>query len=127
MSDDTGRVVLVADDDPDILDIVVYRLERSGYTVISARDGQEAFDLAVAHQPDLAVVDVMMPKLDGYELTRQLKTHPATESMRVIILTANAQEDDVTRGFEAGADDYIRKPFSPQELRVRVQAVLGRT
>jgi DNA-binding response OmpR family regulator len=69
---------------------------------------------------------VMMPRLDGYELTRRLRQHEATKSMPVILLTARAQEADVERGFEVGADDYIRKPFSPQELRARVQAILGR-
>lgn len=119
-------LVLVADDDPDILDILVYRLERSGYRVITAADGREALDMARRHGPDLAIVDVMMPHLDGYELTRTLKADPATAHVPVIILTASAQEEDVTRGFEVGAADYIRKPFSPHELRARVQAVLAR-
>lgn len=118
--------VLVADDDPDILDIVVYRLEKSGYRVVSAVDGEDAWEQVLEEGPDLAVVDVMMPHLDGYELTRRIKSDDRTSGVAVIILTASAQEEDVTRGFEAGADDYIRKPFSPQELRSRVQAVLGR-
>jgi DNA-binding response OmpR family regulator len=72
------------------------------------------------------VLDVMMPKVDGYELTRRLRNNEATSRMPVILLTARAQEEDIARGFEAGADDYIRKPFSPQELRARVQTLLGR-
>jgi DNA-binding response OmpR family regulator len=119
-------VVLAADDDPDLLALVVFRLERSGYTVIQARDGQEALDLARAEKPDLAVLDVMMPKLDGFEVTRRLREDEATSRMPIILLTARAQDADVQRGFDAGADDYIRKPFSPQELRARVQAILGR-
>jgi DNA-binding response OmpR family regulator len=119
-------LVLVADDDADIRSLVVFRLERSGYRVIVASDGEEALALALQHKPDLAVLDVMMPKLDGYEVTRRLRKEDATHSMPVILLTSRAQEADVARGFESGADDYIRKPFSPQELRARVQAILGR-
>ena len=119
-------LVLVADDDEDIRMLVRFRLERSGYDVLPARDGAEAFELAVRHLPELAVLDLMMPKLDGYELTRRLRGLEATSRMPIIMLTARAQETDVARGFDAGADDYIRKPFSPQELRARVQAILGR-
>jgi DNA-binding response OmpR family regulator len=119
-------LVLAADDDEDILALVAFRLERSGYTVIQARDGQEALDLALSEKPDLAVLDVMMPKLDGFELTRRLRSEEATSTMPIILLTARAQDTDVGQGFQAGADDYIRKPFSPQELRTRVEAILGR-
>jgi DNA-binding response OmpR family regulator len=119
-------VVLAADDDEDILELIVFRLERSGYTVLQARDGAEALELARRSRPDLAVLDVMMPKIDGFELTRRLREDDATTRMPIILLTARTQEADVQRGFDVGADDYIRKPFSPQELGARVQAVLGR-
>ena len=119
-------VVLVVDDDEDILELVTFRLERSGYTVVQARDGEEAWNLAQAQPPDLAVLDVMMPKLDGFELTRRMRANPETERVPIILLTARAQDADVQQGFDAGADDYLRKPFSPQELRARVQAILGR-
>jgi DNA-binding response OmpR family regulator len=119
-------VVLAADDDEDILELIAFRLERSGYTVLRARDGEEALRVARETRPDLAVLDVMMPKLDGFELTRRLRADEATSKMPIILLTARAQDADVQTGFEAGADDYIRKPFSPQELRARVQAILGR-
>jgi DNA-binding response OmpR family regulator len=119
-------LVLVADDDPDILDLVRYRLERSGYEVATARDGLEAVQLAGELSPSLAVLDVMMPSLNGFEVTRRLREDPATREIPVILLTARAQEADVQEGFDAGADDYIRKPFSPRELSARVQAVLGR-
>ena len=125
MSDDP-RTVLVADDDEDILQLVSFRLERAGYTVVTAADGQQALTAAREHRPDLAVLDVMMPGLNGYEVTRQLRSDPATAAIPVILLTARVQEADVSRGFEAGADDYLRKPFSPQELRSRVQAILAR-
>jgi DNA-binding response OmpR family regulator len=119
-------VVLAADDDEDILALIAFRLERSGYTVILARDGEEALALARDERPDLAVLDVMMPKLDGFALTRRLRTDEATSRMPIILLTARAQDADVQRGFDVGADDYLRKPFNPQELRARVQAILGR-
>jgi DNA-binding response OmpR family regulator len=119
-------VVLAADDDEDILELVAFRLERSGYTVLRARDGEEALALARSEQPDLAVLDVMMPKLDGFELTRRLRADESTSSMPIILLTARAQDSDGERGLAAGADDYIRKPFSPQDLRNRVQALLAR-
>jgi len=119
-------VVLAADDDDDILELVAFRLERSGYTVVQAHDGEEALELARSSRPDLAVLDVMMPKMDGFELTRRLREEEATSKMPIILRTARTQEADIQRGFDAGADDYIRKPFSPQELRSRVQAILGR-
>lgn len=119
-------VVLVADDDPDILQLVAFRLERAGYEVIQATDGEEALRFVTERQPDLAVLDVMMPKLTGYDVTRRIRENEATSRIPVILLTARVQEADVARGFEAGADDYIKKPFSPQELRSRVQAILGR-
>lgn len=118
-------LVLVADDDADILQLVVYRLERSGYDVVQAADGEQALELATTLQPDLAVLDVMMPKRTGYEVTREIRGNEDIKAMPVILLTARVQEADVARGFEAGADDYLKKPFSPQELRARVQAILG--
>ena len=125
-ADTQQPVVLVADDEEDILELIVFRLEHSGYTVLQAHDGAEALELARSAQPDLAVLDVMMPKMDGFELTRRLREDEATSRMPIILLTARTQEADIQRGFDAGADDYIRKPFSPQELRSRVQAILGR-
>ena len=119
-------VVLVADDDRDILDLLAFRLGRAGYEVVSASDGEEALRLAVERKPDLAVLDVMMPKLDGYEVTRRMRADESTKRIPVILLTARVQEHDVARGFEVGADDYMKKPFSPAELRARVQAIIGR-
>lgn len=119
-------LVLVAEDDADILALVAYRLERTGYDVVTATNGEDAAELALDRLPDLAVLDVMMPRLDGYGVTRRIRDHVDTNAIPVILLTARVQEADVARGFEAGADDYIKKPFSPQELRARVQAVLGR-
>jgi DNA-binding response OmpR family regulator len=122
-----GRpVVLVADDDPDILSLVALRLQKSGYDVLTAGDGEQALATALERGPDLALLDVMMPKLDGYEVTQRLRASDATRHMPVILLTARVQEADIARGVEAGADDYVKKPFSTLELRDRVQAALGR-
>jgi DNA-binding response OmpR family regulator len=126
MTTGTKPLVLVADDDRDILELVAFRLERAGYDVVTADDGVQALAVADERAPDLAVLDVMMPRMDGYEVTRRLRGRSDTERIPVILLTARVQEADVQRGFDAGADDYLKKPFSPQELRARVQAVLGR-
>jgi len=126
VTEDNLPLVLAADDDQLIRELIQFRLERSGYEVVTASDGDEALRLARERLPDLAVLDVMMPGLDGYEVTRQLRADEATSRIPVILLTARVQEADVAQGFEAGADDYLTKPFSPQELRARVQAILGR-
>ncbi len=120
-----GRpLVLVADDDADILNLVSFRLERAGCEVIQARNGDEALELALARVPDLAVLDVMMPGLDGYALTRELRARETTRTLPIILLTARAQAEDVARGIEAGADDYVKKPFDARDLRERVQHML---
>lgn len=125
MSGDAQRI-LVADNDEDILTLVAFRLERMGYEVLVARDGAEALDRAREELPDLCVLDVMMPKLTGYEVTRALRADPRTQDVPVILLTARVQEADVRSGYDAGADDYVRKPFNPQELRDRVAAALAK-
>ena len=121
---DARHRVLVADDDDDIRSLVTLRLSRAGYEVIAARDGEEALQLAREHRPDVAVLDVGMPRLSGWEVTERLRENEATHGLPVILLTARAQESDVARGYEVGAQAYIKKPFSPQELRERVQAIL---
>lgn len=125
-SDPTARtpVVLVADDDDDILELVAFRLERAGYRILTARDGEQALEIALDQHPDLAVLDIMMPRLTGLEVTERIRAEGGR--MPIVLLTARVQEGDVARGLEAGADDYIKKPFSPQELRARVQAILDR-
>jgi two-component system phosphate regulon response regulator PhoB len=119
-------LVLVADDDEVIVGLISYRLEHSGYRVIAALDGQEALRLAHVERPALAVIDVMMPRIDGYELTRRLRGDEATRELPIILLTAQAQEADSDRGFDAGADAYVVKPFSPEELRALVAELLAR-
>jgi DNA-binding response OmpR family regulator len=119
--------MLVADDEEDIRALVAFRLKRAGYEVITAADGEEALLLATTRLPDLAVLDMMMPKATGLEVTRSMREQATTKDIPVILLTARAQEADVARGFEAGANDYVKKPFSPQDLQTRVQALLERS
>ena len=127
MTDAGTPLVLVADDEEDIRALVAFRLLRAGYEVITAADGAEALTLATDRLPDVIVLDMMMPKATGLEVLRSMREHEATKDIPVILLTARAQEGDVIRGFEAGADDYVKKPFSPQDLQARVQALLERS
>ena len=121
----TARV-LVADDEPHLLRLVKFRLEREGYEVLTATDGESALKVAREERPDLCVLDVMMPKRSGFDVLRELRSDDGFAGMKVIMLTARAQDRDVDVGFWLGADDYITKPFSPQELRVRIGAHLGK-
>jgi len=116
-------VVLVADDDDDILLLVTTRLKRDGFEVVSARDGFEALALAQEHKPAVAVLDVGMPGLDGLEVLAAIRETQSLAHTRVLLLTAKAQESDVRRGYEAGADAYVKKPFSPAELAERVRSL----
>lgn len=116
----TRKLVLVADDDADILSLVRVRLERSGYAVVSARNGAEALELARTRRPNLAILDVSMPGMSGIEVTQALRDEHL--DVPVILLTARARDIDVAAGAEAGADVYVTKPFSPQELESRVRA-----
>ena len=118
-------LVLVADDDEDILTLVALRFRRSGLEVILARDGEEALELIQTRAPDAAVLDIAMPKLTGLEVVRRLRDSEATRSLPIVLLTARAADKDVELGLEAGADEYITKPFSPQDLYACVQSVLS--
>jgi DNA-binding response OmpR family regulator len=118
--------ILVADDEQDIRELVAYRLSRSGYSIIEARDGEEAFELASDQAPDLAVLDVMMPRLNGFDLTERLRHTPATERLPILLMSASVQEADISRGFAAGADGYLTKPFTLDQLLTRVRDVLSR-
>ena len=109
-------LVLVADDDEDILTLVALRFRRSGLEVILARDGEEALELIQTRAPDAAVLDIAMPKLTGLEVVRRVRDSEATKSIPIVLLTARAGDKDVELGLEAGADEYVTKPFSPQDL-----------
>ncbi|HSM08986.1 MAG TPA: response regulator transcription factor [Gemmatimonadota bacterium] len=119
--------VLVVDDEPDILSILVYQLSREGFRVSTAVSGRSAIETAIAEAPDLVVLDLMLPELDGYEVLAQLRGHDSTRAIPVILLTARTEEVERLRGFDTGADDYVTKPFSPRELVARVKALLRRT
>jgi DNA-binding response OmpR family regulator len=112
-------LVLVADDDEDILELVSLQLERGNMDVVQARDGAEALALAEERLPDLAVLDVMMPGLNGYEVVKRLRGTEHAGAMPLILLTARAGGGDANYGYQVGADDYIKKPFSPAELLAR--------
>lgn len=115
--------ILVVDDDPNILELVSIQLTQAGYTVMKASDGFEALELLEKDVPDLAVVDVMMPRMDGYMLTKKLR---AEADIPVLLLTAKGELEDKEKGFLAGSDDYVVKPFEPKELLFRINAILRR-
>ncbi len=118
--------VLVVEDEPDIRDLVVLHLEREGFQVRTARNGADALRQVRSGPPDLVVLDLMLPELDGLEVCRRLRRDPSTASVPLIMLTAKGDEADRVVGLELGADDYVAKPFSPKELVARVKAVLRR-
>ncbi len=118
--------ILVADDEQDIRELVAYRLSRSGYRIIEARDGEEAFQLAADQALDMAVLDVMMPRLNGVDLTKRFRDAPVTERLPILLMSASVQEADISRGFAAGADGYLTKPFTPDQLLTRVRELLTR-
>jgi len=118
-------VVLVADDDVDILLLVGLRLERAGYEVIKAKDGVEALELIEGRDIDIAVVDVMMPRMDGHELVRRLRAEPATADLPILVLTAAVHDAVAAESAAAGADAHMRKPFSPKDLVDRLEELRG--
>lgn len=119
------RKVLIADDEPNIRNILDFTLHAEGFDVVSARNGDDAFTLALGEQPDLIILDVMMPGTNGYETCRRLKTDRRTARIPVVLLTARGSREDRRLGEEAGADAYVTKPFSPGKLVAAVQDLLG--
>jgi DNA-binding response OmpR family regulator len=119
--------VLIVEDEPDIRDLVVHHLKREGYQVSAASSGEEALRQVQAAPPDLVLLDLMMPAMDGLEVCRRLRQDPATAMLPIVMLTAKGDEVDRVLGLEIGADDYVVKPFSPKELLARVRAVLRRS
>jgi len=127
--DDNGLIrerILVVDDEPDIVALVAYHLARAGYGVSTANSGPEALAKATAELPALIVLDLMLPGISGFEVLERLRAEPATANIAVLTLTARREEPDRVRGLMLGADDYLTKPFSPQELTLRVGAILRR-
>ena len=118
--------ILVVDDEEDILELVRFNLSKEGYQVICAATGEKAVEIARSGLPDLVVLDLMLPGMDGLEVAKFLKNDPETQNIPIIMLTAKGEESDVVTGLELGADDYITKPFSPRILVARVKAALRR-
>ena len=121
-----ASTVLIVDDEKDLVELVRYHLEKNGLTCLEARDGEAALQIAKERVPDLMVLDLMLPGVDGIEVCRKLRNDSKTASIAIIMLTAKAEEVDRIVGLEMGADDYMVKPFSPRELVARVKAVLRR-
>ncbi len=119
--------ILVVDDEPEAVELVEFNLKQAGYAVSTAADGAEALKKARSQTPDLIVLDVMLPEMDGFEICKALRLDGATAKVPVIMLTAKAAEIDRVLGLELGADDYLTKPFSPRELLLRVKKILARS
>jgi len=121
-----GYKILVAEDEADIRGLIVYALQYAGFQVIEAWNGKEAVDKAIAEIPDLVLLDVRMPRMNGYEACRLLKAQEETRRIPVVFLSARGQEAEIKQGLELGAEEYILKPFAPDELYRRVEGILGR-
>ena len=120
------QTILIAEDEKDIRQLVSFNLERESFSTISSGDGKTALTLARSNIPDLIILDLMLPIMDGFEVFKELRLDSRTKDIPVIMLTAKAQLDDIIAGLEMGADDYLTKPFSPKELMLRVKALLKR-
>src|SRR4030042_3026068 len=121
-----GEKILIVDDDLDTLRLVGLMLQHQGYRIVAASSGLQAIALCQSEKPDMVLLDIMMPEMDGYEVARKLRSDPATSSLPIIMFTAKTQVDDKIQGFEVGADDYLTKPTQPRELFAHVKAVLAR-
>ena len=118
--------ILIVDDESDIRELIRYNLQKEGFQVKTVPSGEEALSAAKAYQPDAIVLDLMLPGIDGLQVCRQLKRDEQTRTVPVVMLTAKTEESDIVTGLEAGADDYVTKPFSPRVLTARVRAVMRR-
>lgn len=122
-----NKNILIVDDEPDAIALVSYNLKEAGFSVTAAKDGGEALEKAKNPRPDLILLDVMLPEMDGLEVCKVLRNSPLTVGIPIIMLTAKASEVDRVLGLELGADDYVTKPFSPRELILRIRKLLDRT
>lgn len=121
-----GRKVLVAEDEPDIRGLIAFSLEYAGFVVIQASDGEEAIQKAEGERPDLILLDVRMPKMNGYEACKVLKAQESTRHIPIVFLSARGQEAEIKHGLDLGAEEYILKPFAPDQLYLRVETILRR-
>lgn len=120
-----SKTVLIADDEPNIVVSLEFLLEKDGYRVLLARDGHEALEAIQRERPDLVLLDVMLPRLSGYDVCQRIRQDPALSKLRVIMLTARGREVEVTKGLALGADAYVTKPFSTRDLLEQVRRQLG--
>jgi len=120
------KSILIIEDEKDIVDLIEYHLKQSGFSVSSALDGPTGLERARKKNPNLIILDLMLPGMEGKDICRSLKSNPVTQSIPILMLTAKGEESDRLIGFELGADDYVTKPFSPKELVLRVKAILRR-
>ncbi|MFH1755631.1 MAG: response regulator transcription factor [Candidatus Latescibacterota bacterium] len=120
------KTILAVDDEQDILELLEYNLSKEGYKVLTAESGESALDIIRKNMPDLIVLDLMLPGMDGLEICRVAKENPQTKHIPIVMLTAKGEEADIVAGLEIGAEDYITKPFSPRVLLARIRAVLRR-
>lgn len=127
MAGKSKPLVLIVEDETDLVTLLEYNLGKEGYDVLAAEDGEEGLFLARQHQPDVLLLDWMLPRLSGLDMCRQLRKDRETRDIPILMLTAKAEETDKVRGLDSGADDYIAKPFSPAELVARIRAVMRRS
>ena len=118
--------ILIAEDEPDIRELVAFTLRFAGYEVVTASNGEEAVQMAVKEQPDIALMDVRMPRMTGYDACRAMKANPELKDIPVVFLSAKGQEAEIATGLEAGAEEYLLKPFAPDQLTERVRAILAK-
>ncbi len=116
--------ILIAEDEPDIRELVAFTLRFAGYEVVTASNGEEAVQIAVKELPDMALMDVRMPRMTGYDACRAMKANPELKDIPVVFLSAKGQEGEIATGLEAGAEEYLLKPFAPDQLTERVRAIL---
>jgi DNA-binding response OmpR family regulator len=122
-----AETILIIEDEADVSDLVRYHLRKAGFRSISADDGEEGLNLALGERPDAIVLDIMLPRLNGFEVAKKLKSDAATDRIPLLILSAKGETESRIRGLELGADDYLPKPFSPKELVLRIQGLLRRS
>ena len=118
--------ILIAEDEPDIRDLVAFTLRFAGYEVVAANNGEEAVQMASREFPDLILMDVRMPRMTGYDACRAMKANPELKNIPVVFLSAKGQESEIQTGLDAGAEEYLLKPFAPDQLTERVRAILSR-
>lgn len=118
--------ILIAEDEPDIRDLVAFTLRFAGYEVVTGSNGEEAVKMAKQEEPDLILLDVRMPKLTGYDACKQIKEIPSLKDIPVVFLSAKGQENEIQSGMEAGAEEYLLKPFAPDQLTDRVRSILAK-